>query len=245
MKITVIGHWGAYPEANQATSGYLVQTEETNILLDCGSGVLSKVQSYIDLSQLDAVILSHYHADHIADIYSLQYGIMIASKSGQRQEPLFIYGHAQDEKFQSLAYKSYCVAQSIAPNQSLTIGDLKLSFSKNVHPGPLSLATKVEDANGKKFIYSGDTEWSQELVNLAQEGDLFICEASLYNEQRGQIFGHLTGGETGEIAMKANVRRLVLTHLPHYGDHQQLLREAEAYYKGHLELADQDKSWTL
>src|SRR3712207_9222545 len=75
MKITVIGCWGAYPEKNEATTGYLLQTGEHNILIDCGSGILSRIQEYIPLNKIDSVILSHYHGDHVADIIPLQYEV--------------------------------------------------------------------------------------------------------------------------------------------------------------------------
>ena len=68
MKITTIGWWGAYPDANEASSGYLLESEGYYVLIDCGSGVLSRLQNYIALQNLDAVVLSHYHWDHVADI---------------------------------------------------------------------------------------------------------------------------------------------------------------------------------
>ncbi len=243
MKVTVVGYWGAYPEANQATSGYLIQTEEVNLLLDCGSGVLSTLQAYLNLTELDAVILSHYHADHLADIYSLHYGIMILRQLSKRQKPLDIYGHAEDQKFATLAYKQHCLAHSIAPGQVLELGDLRINFEENVHP-VYSLSMRIQH-DDQTLVYTGDTGWSDKIISLAKDADLFLCEASLYNDQQDMITGHLTGGQAGEIAKQAGVGRLVLTHLPHYGNHLQLVEEAKEHYAGPIDLASEGLSWEL
>jgi len=68
MKLTVVGHWGAYPGPGGASSGYLLEENNESLLLDCGSGVLAKLYEYTDISQLNNVVLSHYHSDHIASI---------------------------------------------------------------------------------------------------------------------------------------------------------------------------------
>jgi ribonuclease BN (tRNA processing enzyme) len=106
-KITTIGWWGAYPSAGEATSGYLLQSDGLNILVDCGSGVLSLLQNYIKLQNLDAVVLSHYHWDHVADIGCLQYAARILMDLGDREKPLEIYGHAEDDNFSGLSYLQY------------------------------------------------------------------------------------------------------------------------------------------
>ena len=121
MKLTIIGWCGAYPEANEATSGYLVQTEKVNILLDCGSGVLSLLQNYILLEELDAVILSHYHGDHIADIQSLQYSTEIMYKLGKRNKDLKIYGINQQPYFNKLSYGEHCKAYHVNNKTVLNI----------------------------------------------------------------------------------------------------------------------------
>ena len=73
MKLTVLGYYGGYPFQNKGTSGYLIQSDGFNLLLDCGSGVLMSLENQIDPLKLNAVVLSHYHADHIADVGVLQY----------------------------------------------------------------------------------------------------------------------------------------------------------------------------
>ena len=243
LKITTIGWWGAYPEANEATSGYLLQSEDVTILADCGSGVISHLQNYIDLQHLDAVVLSHYHWDHVADIGCLQYAARILMDLGKRQKPLAIYGHAEDENIYSLDYLQYSKGYAIDPPTPLQLGQLTFSFCRNVHPDPC-FSIRI-DSGTSSLVYIADTAWTDDLIEIAHGADLLICESSLYDEYRGRIPGHLTAGEAGQIAASAGAGHLVLTHLPHFGDHAMLLKQAAAQFSGVIELAATGKVWHL
>ena len=243
FKFTIVGWWGAYPNAGEATSGYLLQSDVHNILVDCGSGVLSQLQHHVNLQNLDAVVLSHYHWDHIADIGCLQYAARILMDLGDRRSPLDIYGHAEDENFSGLDYLQYSRGCAIDPQSSLHLGAFEFRFCRNIHPDPC-FSMRIEAA-GRSLVYIADTSWSDELVQIAQNADLLLCESSLYDEYRGMIPGHLTAGEAGDIASKAGVQRLVLTHLPHFGEHQRLLEQAGKSYSGNIELAATGKTWSL
>lgn len=108
MKVTVIGCCGGFPAANEATSGYLFQSGGYSLLVDCGSAVLSKLFAYVPAEELDAVILSHYHHDHIADIGPLQFAKQVGSFLGKGTHALPIYGHDADiEQFERLTYKTH------------------------------------------------------------------------------------------------------------------------------------------
>jgi ribonuclease BN (tRNA processing enzyme) len=221
----------------------LLQTDDLNILIDCGSSVLSHLQNYIPLEDIHAVVLSHYHWDHMADIGCLQYAARVLMDLSQRQTPLSIYGHAEDENFSKLNYLDYSNGHRIAPADKLELGPLTFSFSRNVHPDPC-YSMRIEN-NGRVLVYIADTGWSDRLVDIAANADLLICESSLYDEYQGRIPGHLTAGEAGKIAADAGVRKLVLTHLPHFGDHRNLLKQACDQFSGPTELATTGKSWKL
>ena len=90
MQVTIVGHWGGYPKVDEASSGYLIEHEGFQILLDCGSGVLSKLQKFIQPEMLNGVIISHYHPDHIADIGVLQHARLIRGLLGS-EDGLFAY----------------------------------------------------------------------------------------------------------------------------------------------------------
>ncbi|WP_126425454.1 MBL fold metallo-hydrolase [Brevibacillus marinus] len=236
MKLTILGYWGAYPSAAAATSGYLLESAGAKILLDCGSGVLAQLQHHIALEELDALVLSHYHADHLADVFCLQYATMILMQLGKRKKPLRIYApQAVRECYRRMEYGAYCEARPIADGLSLEIAGLRFSFVRTRHPVPC-LAMRIASASGV-LVYTADTAWDQRLLAHCKRADLLVAEASLYDEQYGQVEGHLTAGEAGKLAALADAQKLVLTHLPHYGDHQRLLQQAACHYQGTSELA--------
>ncbi|MFA9560317.1 MBL fold metallo-hydrolase [Evansella sp. AB-rgal1] len=236
MKLTIIGYWGAYPEKNAATSAYLLEEENFTLLIDCGSGCLSQLQNYIDLSDLDALILSHYHHDHIADVGSLQYNMLINKHLGKKQEVFPIYGHSKDtDQFERLTFRDVTKGFEIAAGMDLKIGPWEVSFCETVHPAPC-LAMRI--SNGEKhLVYTGDTYWCDELVPFTKEADLLLCEASLYKSDYAHLSGHSTPEFAGSLAKQAQVEKLILTHLPHFGDHQELLRMAKEEFSGSVHLA--------
>jgi ribonuclease BN (tRNA processing enzyme) len=103
---------------------------------------------------------------------------------------------------------------------------------------------RIEE-NDLALVYIADTGYTDDLVEFALKADLLLCESSLYDEYQGRIPGHLTAGETGHIADAADVQHLVLTHLPHFGNHSMLVEQARKKYKGTVELATTGKCWKL
>ncbi len=236
MQITVLGYWGAYPAAGEATSGYLLQGKSKIILIDCGSAVLSQLQRYIELSDLDAVIITHYHADHIADIHCLQYAVMIDTLRGKRQNILPIYAHNEDKQFEGLTYREYTEGVAIRSESNLLIDDFDFSFIKTVHPDPC-LAVKITQLK-KTITYTADTEYFDGLVDFARYSDILLSEASLYREYENKVPGHLSAAQAGKLAAEAQAGELILTHLPRYGDHKQLIKESREYFKNRIQLAE-------
>lgn len=205
--------------------------------------MLSHLQNYIQLEDIDAVVLSHYHWDHRADIGCLQYATRVLIDLGKRQSPLDIYGHAEDEHFAKLDYLDYSKGHCIAATDELKLGSLTFSFSRNVHPDPC-FSMRVKKDN-RVLVYIADTGWCDNLIEIAANADLLICESSLYDEYQGRIPGHLTAGEAGKIAAAAGAKQLVLSHLPHFGDHRNLVKQARNQFRGPTELATTGKNWKL
>lgn len=235
FSVTVIGHWGAYPGPGEATSCYLLESEGTSLLLDCGSGSLSALQRIMPLRRIDAIVLSHYHADHVADLGCLQYAARIDMDLGLREAPLRVYGHDKDQGFKKLSYLDFALGEAYGPDSELRIGPFSLSFAPTTHPDPC-YATRVA-CGGASLVYTGDTGAMPSLARFARGVGLLICETSLYDEYRGRIPGHMCAGEAGELAAEAGVGMLLATHLPHFGKHEDLLRQASATFGGRTELA--------
>lgn len=234
MNGKVIGCFGAYPGVFSPTSGYLIEENGIKILLDCGSGVLLRLQEWLPLSELDAVVISHYHPDHCADLGCLQYAVMIDRQLGRRTKAFSAWG--PDEQ-QRLSYKEYCTGHSYLEKDSFRIGGMTFETMENIHEIP-SFAIKVTGADGKVLVYSGDTGYQETLADFAAGADCFICEASFYQYQQNLSQEHLTSVQAAQLAEKAGAKRLILTHLPHYGEWEQLRQEAAAHYQGEILLAE-------
>lgn len=241
MKLTVIGYWGGYPAADGATSAYLLEKDNFSLLIDAGSGSLSKLQKYITLSDLNAVILSHYHHDHVADIGVLQYARLVQYYTAGLSDILPIYGHKEDETgFKSLSHE---LTKGVVYNsaEALEVGPFAITFLKTIHPVPC-FGMRITD--GKHVIvYTADTSYQETWIEFAKNADLLITDCNFYADQDGHKAGHMTSKEGGMIAEKANVGKLILSHLPQYGDHKQLFQEASQEYKGSIQLAKEGLVW--
>ncbi|WP_096198885.1 MBL fold metallo-hydrolase [Bacillus sp. FJAT-45350] len=243
MKLTVIGYWHGYPEPNEATSGFLVEKDGFRLLIDCGSGVVSQLQSYCAVTDLDAVILSHYHHDHMADIGVLQYARLIQYYMGYKGEALSIYGHMLDkEKFNQLSYPPHVNSIPYDPNKRINIGPFTVSFKQTKHPAPCFAMRISEGAN--TIVYTADTSYIEELVPFSSECDLLIAESSFYENQDASNTGHMNSKEAATLAEKSGAKELLLTHLPHFGELSQLKKEAETYFNGPVHLAEKGWSYT-
>jgi ribonuclease BN (tRNA processing enzyme) len=235
FRLTVIGHWGAYPGTGEASSCYLLEAEGTKVLLDCGSGSLSVLQGIVPLHSIDAVILSHYHADHIADLGCLQYSARIDMDLGRRKKPLRVYGHGRSPESKKLGYLDFALGSVYDGASILDLGPFSFGFAPTVHPDP-NFAIRAT-CGGKSLVYTGDGGPSPGLAEFAAGTEVLVCEASLYDDYRGKIPGHMSAGEAGELAKAAGAGALIATHLPHYGDHALLLAQAKAAFGGEVALA--------
>ncbi len=238
MKLTIIGFWGGYPKQNGASTGYLLEHEGFHLLIDCGSGVLSKLQNVLQPEELDAVIISHYHPDHIADIGVLQHARLIQGFLGKEFPTLPVYGHSYDQhEFAKLTYKNITKGIAYDPNVPLTAGPFQVSFLKADHPVPC-YALRME-AGGKVLVYTADSSFKEEFIEFSKGADVLLCECNFYGHQNGKSAGHMNSIDAGRLAQHANVKQLILTHLPHYGNLSDLLSEASGEFTGKMKLAEE------
>lgn len=202
MKVTVIGCYGGFPAANEATSGYLFQSGDYSLLVDCGSAVLSKLFGYVPAEKLDAVVLSHYHHDHIADIGPLQFAKQVGSFLGKGEHTLPIYGHDADiEQFQKLTYKTHTKGIAYQPDQPLTAGPFTITFLKTIHP-VTCYAMRITDGS-HTVVYTADSSYQDSFIPFSKDADLLISECNFYADQDGTSAGHMNSLEAGRIAKEA------------------------------------------
>jgi ribonuclease BN (tRNA processing enzyme) len=234
MKITVLGPWGAYPKAGEATAGYLLEFENEKILIDCGSGVLAQLQKYTKLSELTAVIISHTHFDHVADLGCLQYACLIDTDLGLRTSTLSIFAADESNNKQYQAMMGTEI-RTISVEEALIIQGHQFTFFKTFH-GAYCLAVKVQSPY-KTIVYTADTFYDEALVPFCANADLVIAETS-FNKSitDAKKYGHMNSIDVGTLAQKANIGSVILTHLPHFGELDRLAQEVGEIYKGEIEL---------
>lgn len=241
MKVTVLGQWGGYPAPNGATSSYMIEKEGFTLIVDMGSGALAKLQNYKDVIDIDAVILSHYHHDHVADIGVLQYARLVQYYVMNHETILPIYGHRENEQaFESLTHDQ-TEGRSYDPDEEINIGPLTITFLRTKHPVPC-FGMRITDGE-TIIVYTADTAYQTEWNDFSVNADLLITDCNFYEEQDGTAAGHMTSKEGAMIANKANVGELILSHLPQYGDNQQLVTEAKQYFNGKIQLAYEGLVW--
>ncbi|MGL4818534.1 MAG: MBL fold metallo-hydrolase [Bacilli bacterium] len=232
MRFTVLGYWGGFPEKNEASTGFLLEHDGFRLLLDCGSGVLAKLQNYCSPLDVDAVLLTHYHHDHIADIGPLHYARQILKSDCT----LPIYGHSGDEaNFLRLSHAPVAEGVAYDPNKSLTIGPFHITFLRTIHPVEC-YAVRICDGDST-ITFTADSSMTDAFFTFAKESDLLIADCNLFAGMDGSANGHMTSTEVGTIARMANVKRLLLSHFPHSGDLEQLRQEAKEQFHGPVDLA--------
>ena len=245
MKLTVLGAYGPYPAAGGACSGYLLEHEGYTVLIDCGNGVLSRLQQFIEIGELDAVILSHLHSDHISDLFILRYALLFGRERGEIGYPLPVYAPEEPAgEYMRLPYKDVYAVEALAEGHDLVLGPFTFTFLKTEHSIPC-YALAVYLGGEKKLVYSADTEYFPALADFARGAGLFLCEANFLEEdlQKGAV-NHLTAGQAASLAREADVKTLLLTHLLPFRDPRLYLREAGKTFKD-VEIAQEGMIYDL
>ncbi|GAA3620387.1 MBL fold metallo-hydrolase [Secundilactobacillus similis DSM 23365 = JCM 2765] len=226
MKLTVLGYYGGYPDHGIGTSSYLLESGTFKCLLDCGSGALLSLEQLMDPLMLDAVLVSHYHHDHVADLGVLQYYWQLHEER-PNVETLPIYGPTSDPlQFGSLTWPHATVGHGYLPGNQLTVGPFDVTFLQTKHPVPAYAMRITERATKQVLVFTADTAAISELVPFAKSADLLLTDTNFFNDHAG-IKWHLTAGESGQLAKDAGVAQLVLTHLPQQGDLDELVSQAQ------------------
>lgn len=229
MKLSCFGKYGPYPKGGYATSCYMITHKGKNIILDLGSGALSKVLEKIRVQDIHALVLSHLHSDHMGDALTLRYAFAAAKKMGHMSEPIPVYLPELPAKESSLiAVNAMMDAAFITDGMRCSIFGIDVSFAHMPHAVPSYAMSFI--AEGKKFVYSGDTQDNDELAKFAKNADLFLMEAALLSKDKGEDAVHVSAKDAGRIGKDANAKRMLITHLfPEY-DKNMILNEAREEY---------------
>jgi len=245
MKLTILGNEGPFPKAGGATTSYLLEVGNNRVLMDLGAGTLARLLDHVDsIDDIDILILSHLHYDHISDVAVLKYMSEIGKKIGQVKKTLKLYAPASPEvEFNNLAFEEAFEISVIDESLVIELESCKITFAEMLHP--VETYSVCVEAEGKKFVYSSDTTHNEKLISFAEKADLFLCECCHYKDEEMETLAHLRSNEVGDIASRSKVKKLMITHFVPGTSPEKLKAEVSETYKGKLLCSEQLKSYII
>lgn len=256
MRMTVLGKSPAWQDVDGACSGYLLQDGETTVLLDCGNGVFGKLRKVVDYVDVDAIVVSHLHADHFIDLVPYSYALIHAPRQqpvpvppwpgtdsparprlavppGGRETLRRVVGAWGNEELIEQAFD----VEEYAVDSVVEVGPLRLRFALMPHFVDAYGVSVTSENGGGRLAFGSDSRPARELVDFARGADLFLVEATLPRPERTGVRGHLTAAEAGEHGREAGVGRVVLTHISDELDQDQAGRRAAEAFGGPVQVA--------
>jgi ribonuclease BN (tRNA processing enzyme) len=232
LRLTVLGKSPSWQDADGACSGYLLEEGGSTVLLDCGNGVFSKLRRFRDYTKVDAVVISHLHADHFLDLVPFSYALTYAPRqqptpvdrwpgTDNPARPLLFAPRGATECFRRVVgawgnedlIENAFDLREFTGDEELAVGSMRFTFQHVPHFTE-TFAIDIASMNGGgRITYGADCSPNEELVAFARDTDLLIVEATLPRPERTGIRGHLTPSEAAEHASRANVKRVLLTHV--------------------------------
>ncbi|HTX30662.1 MAG TPA: MBL fold metallo-hydrolase [Solirubrobacteraceae bacterium] len=263
MEITVLGKSPSWQDADGACSGYLIEEDGYALVLDCGNGVFSKLREHRDYVDVDAVLITHLHADHFLDLVPFAYALTYAP----RQQPVPVAGwpgtadparpglyapagardlfrrlggcwQSQELIESAFSLKEYEGAASV------TAGPFQIRFCEVPHY-TTTFAVELLNGSGTRFTFSADCSPNDALVNFARDTDLLLIEATLPRPERTGQRGHLTPAEAGEHGRRAGAKQIVVTHFSDELDRDWVRSQAADAFGGEVELAQEGARYTV
>jgi ribonuclease BN (tRNA processing enzyme) len=231
MRLRILGSSGLHPTAQNPASGFLLETGETKIWLDAGTGTFAALQAVEEYTRLDAVVVSHGHADHCLDLFPLHYALLF-HPDGELRLPLY----CPQETWRIVSGFTAAVGgldklvrtfdfHPVDEGEEVAIGDVELSFHRTAHPLH-TLAVRAGSHDGC-LVYTSDTGPGVDLAPFARDADLLLSEATYQKARQGKPV-HLTAEEAGELAERCGAGELVLTHLGPHLEPARSLEEARS-----------------
>ncbi|WP_456430726.1 MBL fold metallo-hydrolase [Thermosulfuriphilus sp.] len=246
MRITILGSGTGVPTPERAHPSILVEIGSCKLLLDSGSGTLRRLlKAGTEYYQIDILFYSHFHPDHIADLVPLLFALRYWGLP-QRPSPIHLVAGEGFSRLYLVLREAF--GHWIEPPEgglklyelpSDTLTSLKIIPQVLLKTGPVkhnpeSLAIRLEHKE-KALVYSGDTDFSPELVSLARGADLLICECS--TPEGMKISGHLVPSLAGRMAQEAKVKKLLLTHFYPPCEESNLVAACQKEFSGEILLA--------
>jgi ribonuclease BN (tRNA processing enzyme) len=255
VEVTVLGKSPSWQDADGACSGYLVEDDGVTLLLDCGNGVFGKLRRHRDYGAVDAVLISHLHADHFLDLVPFSYALSYGPRSnagGESPRPVLHAPAGARETFRRVVgawgteelVESAFDLREYESAEVLHVGPLTIRFQLVPH-FTRTHAVDIVSALGGRLTYGADSAPTEDLCAFARDTDLLIVEATLPEPEPEPPRGHMTAAEAGEQGRCAGARRLVITHVSDELDLDRARAEAERAFGGSVEVAREGATYTL
>jgi ribonuclease BN (tRNA processing enzyme) len=214
MKLRILGTGTSIPSLRRASSSYLVSGPAYRILVDAGPSAVRRLLEFgTTVDDIDAVILTHFHVDHTADLSTF----LFACNYGQapRVKPLLLLGGQGMHRFYRgllriypwVAPKSYELTVESMTGGQRGAGDFRIETCR-VNHNRESIGVKI--SGPRNLVFTGDTDYSRNLVRLAERADLLVAECS-FPERK--VKGHLNLAALERIVRAAQPRRVIISHL--------------------------------
>jgi len=254
MRLTILGRSPASPNPGEACAGYLVEGGGARVLVDIGPGVVAQLVRRHHPDELDAVVVSHMHADHMLDLVTLRYVYPWRARPKDQRLRVVLPPGSADQVLDlargvgNARHFEDCYRLSEHDGGStLTFGALAMSPIATQHYIPC-WGFRIE-ADGRRLAYTADTAPCGGLSDLATDADLLLSEATLRSLDEDAAApeprGHLTPAEAGDAAREGKARRLMLTHLPIDGDAAWAVTAASEAFAGDAEVAEPSRTYEI
>jgi ribonuclease BN (tRNA processing enzyme) len=253
MRLTVLGKSPAWSDAGGACSGYLVREGDTALVLDCGNGAFGKLRAQMPYEDVDAVLLSHLHGDHLLDLVPFSYALTLAPAGRAREgKPRLIAPLGARDFMRRLAgtwgdqelITGAFDLEEYAPTDEREVGGIAIRSHPVPHIGPTH-AIELTAAAGGRIVFGADGRYSQELIAAARDADLLVAEATLGAGGEGGEEVHMTAEQAGRLAREAGAARLVLTHVSDELDVAEVERLAATAFGGEAEVAAEGETFEV
>ena len=247
MIVTILGSGTCVPSLVRSSCAALVTVGRSRILLDCGPGTMRRLlEAGLRIHNVTHLFISHFHPDHTSELVPFLFATKYPDRHARREPLTIVAGRGFLDFFNGLkkVYGSWIdigdqlgsmVELDTSAADKHEFDDFNLTSMPMAH-NEESLAYRVEKTDRGAVVYSGDTDYTENLVELARNAELLICESALPDSQHAA--GHLTPSLAGKIAARAGVGKLVLTHFYPQCDQADIAAECRKAYDGPLLLAE-------
>ena len=247
LSVIILGSGTCVPSLKRSSCSVLLRTGDNILLFDSGAGTMRRLlEAGVEIFDVSFIFYSHFHPDHSSELAPFLFSNKYPDGSHRRKPLTLVAGKGFLKFYENLklVYGHWIEIDTHLLNiieldnthhDMRQFDDFKVE-SIPVEHNPESIAYRITGSDGISVVYSGDTDFSDNLVMLSKDADLLICESALPDELK--VKGHLTPSLAGEIAKRANVRKLVLTHFYPECDQADVEKECRKTYSGPLVLAE-------